>query len=100
MNSTEMQEKINAITERKNILKQKPWYRALEVVYSIAYVLGLLFVIVLSYSSGSFLTLVIGGLIFLGIFKAIKSASDYIFVGSIDTVRPEKQHMLNIDNSN
>lgn len=65
-----------------NPLESKAWYRFLKVVYIGLWIIGLGFVILLSYASEEFSTFVIGGLIVWGIMALIKKAFFYIALGN------------------
>lgn len=95
MNSTEIQEKLNALNARKSKLKTKVWFRLLEVVYWLALIISGLIVFVLSISDQGFTTFFWGSIIVFIIFTIIKKVGYYIIIGNLETIKPDFEHTLN-----
>lgn len=97
MNSTELQEKINALKEKMDSLKSKPWFRAIQVVYILSAVLSGGFVILLGSAgdSNSQPSIFIWGtVVVIASFWTIKKVGYYIILGNVNTIKPEYKHTL------
>ena len=97
MNSTELQEKLNALNDKKRKLKTKSWFRAIQVVYGIVAILAEGLVVLLAFSaesdqqSGIFIW---GTIIVVVLFWIIKKVGYYIMIGNVNIVQPDYEHTL------
>lgn len=97
MNSTELQEKLNALNDKKLKLKTKPWFRAIQVLYGIVAVLaeGLVLLLTsLSESDQGWSIFIWGTVIVFALFWIIRKVGYYIMIGNVNIVEPDYEHTL------
>ena len=96
MNSTEIQEKLNAYNDKKQSLKTKAWFRVVQVIYALGAILAEGFVILLTYSldSNQSSVFVWGTVIVFIIFWIIKKVGYYIMIGDLKIIKPDFEHTL------
>jgi hypothetical protein len=94
MNSTELQEKINSLNNKKENLKTKGWFRALEVLFFLSATIMVGFIILMSFAFESFSVLFFGIIIIFILLKIIKKVGYYIILGSVSTVKPNYEETL------
>jgi hypothetical protein len=94
MNSTERQERLNAIADRKRKLITRPWFRALQVAFILASIFFEVLIGLFAFALQSLDTFIVGSAILCGIFYLIRAAAYYVFVGTLHTVEPQAEHLL------
>jgi len=97
MNSTELQEKLNALNDKKHKLKTKSWFRAIQVLYATLAVLSEGLVLLLtsladSDQQSSFF--IWGTIIVFALFGIIRKVGYYIMIGNVNIVQPDYEHTL------
>jgi len=94
MNTTELQERLNTLADRKRELATKPWFRALQVIYACAFILAGGFVALIALSIQSLEIFIIGAALTYGLFYSLRKVTYYIILGSAQTVKPDPEHLL------
>ena len=97
MNSTELQEKLNALNDKKRKLKTKSWFRAVQVLYVTIAILseGLVLLITFSDESNQQSSIFIWGTVIVFVlFWIIKKVGYYIMIGNVNIVQPDFEHTL------
>lgn len=97
MNSTELQEKLNALNGKKEKLKTKSWFRAVQVIYATLAIIAEGLVLLLTFSDESdqqFSIFIWGTAIVFALFWIIRRVGYYIIIGNENIVQPDYEHTL------